>query len=248
MNFPFEVIGHRGCEGIAPGNSIAAMQKAIELGIDRVEFDIQETLDGELTIFHDESVGDGRTKKRVAGLTRADLLRLEGKKSSEIPTIGEILTVCKGTIKIQAELKANNIESRVWSCIEETGFPVSDVNISSFAMDRLGRLQSIAPALNPVQLVFLLGKNMAVEPALDEMEALGIGSISIFAGDVTPQIVEHVHERGIRAIAWGTGDKGLQPDKIISSYQLLIYKGVDGFTCAYPDRLQGLIRGANQLT
>lgn len=245
-NFPFEIIGHRGCEGLAPENSIAAMQKAIKLCIDRVEFDIQKTRDDELIIFYDDEIQDGKMKKIVADLTRAELLRAKGKLPNEIPTLEMILATCQGKIKIQAELKSNDIEMQAWSCIENSGFPISDVNISSFDIDRLMRMRSIAPVLDDVQLIFLLGKNVGVEPALDEMETLDIGSISIFAGNVTSQIVEHVHGRGIRIIAWGLGDKGFQPDNIITSYKLLLSKGVDGFTCAYPDKLQGLIRGASQ--
>jgi glycerophosphoryl diester phosphodiesterase len=247
-NFRFEIIGHRGCEGLAPENSIAAMQTAIQLGIDRVEFDIQATRDGELVIFHDDVVQDHGLQKNVFTLTHAELLQIEEKTQEEIPTLDSVLELCRGKIKIQAELKGDGIASDVWVCIETSGIPIADVNISSFNLDRLVQFKSIAPAFDNVQLVLLLGKKLDVKPALDEMEEFGIGSISIFAQIVTRQNVEQVHERGFRAIAWGLGDKGLQPDKIITRYQLLLSKGVDGFTCAYHDILQGLIRETHHQT
>jgi len=221
------------------------MQKAIELGIDRVEFDIQETRDGELIIFHDDVIQYQGTRKKVSTFARNELLQIENKAPDEIPTLESVLDACRGKIKIQAELKADGIESQVSTGIVTSGIPVPDVSISSFNIDRLVLIKSITSILEDVQLVLLLGKKLAITPALDEMVAMGIGSISIFAQDTTSQIVEQIHDRGMRVMAWGLGEKGLKPDNIIKLYRLLLNKGVDGFTCAYPDMLQRLIRESN---
>ena len=45
------VIGHRGVAGLAPENTLNAMQKAYELGVEWVEFDVMLTKNGEIKEF-----------------------------------------------------------------------------------------------------------------------------------------------------------------------------------------------------
>jgi hypothetical protein len=40
---PF-VIGHRGAAGVAPENTLASLEAAVEAGVDIVEFDVQPNL------------------------------------------------------------------------------------------------------------------------------------------------------------------------------------------------------------
>lgn len=52
----FKLISHRGASAFAPENTIAALNKAHELGAHWVEADVQLTLDGEAIIFHDDKL------------------------------------------------------------------------------------------------------------------------------------------------------------------------------------------------
>jgi len=47
------IIGHRGCRGIMPENTIPAFQKAIDLGADGIEWDVVVNKDNKLTISHE---------------------------------------------------------------------------------------------------------------------------------------------------------------------------------------------------
>ena len=48
-----QIIAHRGASYLAPENTLAAFRKAMEIGADGVEMDVQKTLDGGLVIHHD---------------------------------------------------------------------------------------------------------------------------------------------------------------------------------------------------
>ncbi|RPF52247.1 glycerophosphodiester phosphodiesterase [Aquisalibacillus elongatus] len=50
------VIAHRAGDLIAPGNSMTAIEKSSELGVDMIEVDIHITKDGHLVLMHDPSV------------------------------------------------------------------------------------------------------------------------------------------------------------------------------------------------
>ncbi len=52
------VIAHRGGAAIAPENTLAAFRRALELGVDGIEFDLQRNAAGELVVLHD-ILGDG---------------------------------------------------------------------------------------------------------------------------------------------------------------------------------------------
>jgi glycerophosphoryl diester phosphodiesterase len=50
------VIAHRGASGLAPENTLAAFQLAVDLGADGIELDVQLAADGEPVIIHDQWV------------------------------------------------------------------------------------------------------------------------------------------------------------------------------------------------
>jgi len=50
------LIGHRGASGLAPENTLLSFKKAADLGLNWVEFDIQQCASGEWIVFHDETL------------------------------------------------------------------------------------------------------------------------------------------------------------------------------------------------
>ncbi|HEY7547107.1 MAG TPA: glycerophosphodiester phosphodiesterase family protein, partial [Blastocatellia bacterium] len=72
------VIAHRGASGLAPENTLAAFQLAIELGAEGIEFDVQMSADGQPVVIHDARVN--RTTNDigpVAHFTASELARLD---------------------------------------------------------------------------------------------------------------------------------------------------------------------------
>jgi glycerophosphoryl diester phosphodiesterase len=50
------VVGHRGLARIAPENTLASLDKAIEAGADASEFDVWPSADGKLVVMHEFNV------------------------------------------------------------------------------------------------------------------------------------------------------------------------------------------------
>ncbi|OHC73569.1 MAG: hypothetical protein A3G18_07935 [Rhodospirillales bacterium RIFCSPLOWO2_12_FULL_58_28] len=69
------VIGHRGASGHAPENTTASMVKAAKLGVTWVEFDARLSRDGQVVIFHDDSLE--RTSDGSGPVANADLAQLQ---------------------------------------------------------------------------------------------------------------------------------------------------------------------------
>ena len=51
-----KVFGHRGCSGTYPENTMLSFRKAVEAGVDGMEFDLHLTKDNRLVIIHDETI------------------------------------------------------------------------------------------------------------------------------------------------------------------------------------------------
>ena len=108
------VIAHRGAHVGIPENSLAAIQKAIELGCDFVEIDTRMTKDGRIVSVHNASVDEyviGKTGK-VKDYTLEEIKKLDiGEKTgpewknTRIPTVEDILQLCHGKIGIYLDLK-----------------------------------------------------------------------------------------------------------------------------------------------
>ncbi len=112
------VVCHRGAHENTPENTLAAYQRAIDLGADYVEIDTRTTKDGQIVSVHNSTV-DSYTKDakgKVADFTLAELKamdigsRVDVKwKDERIPTFEEILTLCKGKIGIYLDLKSADV-------------------------------------------------------------------------------------------------------------------------------------------
>ena len=74
------LIGHRGAAGLAPENTLAAFQRACEIGVDAVELDVFMTADREAVVHHDYTLkpeiartSDGKWIKAGSDLAILDL-------------------------------------------------------------------------------------------------------------------------------------------------------------------------------
>ena len=115
------VIAHRGAHDGIPENTLAAYRSAIDLGCDFVEIDVRTTLDGVLVSIHNATIDaytlDGK-KGKVAEMTFEDLRKVDigsrvGSHWSQerIPSVAEILQLCKGRIGVYLDVKQASIES-----------------------------------------------------------------------------------------------------------------------------------------
>lgn len=150
-----QIWGHRGARREAPENTVPAFRRALEIGVDGVEFDVQLTADGAMVVIHDETVDrttDGHGP--VVGFTLAQLRRLEATDGMDgfagvgIPTLAEVLdVVAPAGVAINIELKNSveayhGLEERVLAAVEAYGI-ADRVVLSTFNHYSLKRLQEL---------------------------------------------------------------------------------------------------------
>ena len=128
-----QTIGHRGAAALEPENTLRGFRKAIEIGVDYVEFDIHRCKSWELVVIHDETVDRTTNGKGfVRDLTLQELKKLDAGKGERIPTLQEAIDACKGKIKMNIELKDKGLEKDVINILVGSGIKESEFFIISF--------------------------------------------------------------------------------------------------------------------
>jgi len=82
------IIGHRGAAGLAPENTLASLQKALEHQADMLEFDVRVTKDDVVVLHHDSVLLDGDGKKHDIPTTNFDELK---QHKPDLATFEEVL-------------------------------------------------------------------------------------------------------------------------------------------------------------
>lgn len=121
------VIAHRGDWRNAPENSLQSIEKAIAMKVDMVELDIQPTKDGNFICMHDEtldrtSTGKGTIKNYTTEELKKFVLRSGNgiKTRQPIPTLKEVLNVCKDRILVNID-KGGTYIKEIMPIIKECG-------------------------------------------------------------------------------------------------------------------------------
>jgi glycerophosphoryl diester phosphodiesterase len=108
------IIAHRGASAYAPENTMAAFQKAIEIGADYFELDVQLTLDGTLAVFHDRDISRFAIKHvPVVEMRMSDMRRLDIGSwfasefaDQRVISLEQALELAQGKIGVYVELKS----------------------------------------------------------------------------------------------------------------------------------------------
>lgn len=124
------VVAHRGAHDGPPENTLAAYQRAIDLGCDFVEIDVRATKDGHLISIHNATV-DAYTRNAIGAVrnfTLAELKALDiGSRvapewaNERIPTVEEILTLCSGRIGVYLDVKEPAVIPALLAFVREHG-------------------------------------------------------------------------------------------------------------------------------
>ena len=163
-----EIIAHRGASYLAPENTLSAFRKAMEIGADGVEMDVQQTRDKKLVIHHDFVI-DWHTDMRgqIYDMTEGELKALDfgswkdvNYRNERIATLQEALALCRemeGTI-VQLEMKAtiDDDPDFVPRVIEEVrAANITDrLVVISFNHDLLRQAKQLMPELKVGVLVY----------------------------------------------------------------------------------------------
>ena len=234
-------IAHRGAAGTRPELTRPAFERALEIGVDMIELDVQLTRDERLVVLHDRELGrtlQGHGPVRdctLAELTELDAgawfaLEYAGARSL---SLDEVLDLTAGEAALNVEIKSPAADwdatARVLVALLEAKDRLHSTIISSF---ETGALRAVREHCEEARLG-VLWHSRELDPMWLLAEALKARSIHPQWALVDSAVVGQAHDSGLAVIVWTVNE----PETIAHLAAL----GVDGIISDYPERLSEVL-------
>ena len=223
-----EIIAHRGASRVERENTIAAFERAVELGTDGIELDVRRTADERLVTHHDAVLGDGRVLVETAG----------SELPFYVPTLAQALDACAGAW-VNLEIKNDagepdfdpddGVAEGVVAELERRGPGSGPWLVSSFRLETVDRCRALAPRLPTAWLVIDVGPDT---PAM--LAERGHVAVHPWVETVTEDVIARCHDAGLAVNTWTCNDPARARE--------LAAWGVDGICTDVPGVLLDVLR------
>jgi glycerophosphoryl diester phosphodiesterase len=218
-------IGHRGAAGHAPENTLAAIRKGIELGVDFIEIDVRCTADGILVALHDATVNRTTNGKGpIDRLTLRDVKALDAGNGERVPMLEEVLSVVSGQAGLMLELKVKGAAQKTVEVVQKAEFK-DPVIYASFLHEELGIIRSVDAEAS---LMALFGR--LPQASVARAIKYSPSHVGLRHDTVTRRLVEAFHDEDLLVFVYTT-DTTREIQRAISA-------GVDGIISNVPERLR----------
>jgi glycerophosphoryl diester phosphodiesterase len=246
------VIAHQGGDGICPGDTLYAFEKAVEIGVDVLEMDAHITKDDQIVLMHDEKV-DRTTEGTglIEDLTLLELKQLDaayqwsnddGKTFSyrgqriEVPKLNEVFQKFpQMRYVIEIKLTQNPIDKPLCDLIRK--YHMQDkVVIASFHDEAMQKFRETCPEVatsasrGEVTMFVLLDKvflSGLIAPQYQSIQPPYEPAESMNIPIMTERFIREAHAKNIRVEPWTVNDPELM--------RQYIEWGVDGIITDRPD-------------
>ena len=223
------VIGHRGAMGHEVENTLASVQKAMDLGVDMIEIDVFKIKSGEIVVFHDVYLD--RLTDTSGSIEDFDFQRLSQVKvagGNAIPLLSDVLNIIDKKVILNIELKgagtAKKVDSLVRNFIDQKGGSNKDFIISSFKWDELRTMRR----LNTEIPIAILTEDDPLEgiPIAQELNAEAINP-DFEKLDLAK--VQKIKKAGFKIYTWTVNEPG--------DIEMAKSWAVDGIITNFPERI-----------
>jgi glycerophosphoryl diester phosphodiesterase len=220
-----QVLAHRGASRAERENTVAAFERARQMGANGVELDVRRTADDALVVHHDARLGDGRPICECSGVDLAT-----NTPTSHIPTLDQALDACAGmwvNIEIKNDENEPDYDPDDWvaeqtmALLERRGEPERWL-MSSFRLETIDRCHELAPHIRSAWLVTDVPSNV-----VELLAQHGHVAVHPWFHFLTRDVIERCHRGGLIVNTWTCDDPHRMGE--------LIEWGVDGICTNVPD-------------
>ena len=145
-----KIIGHRGARGLAPENTIAALQKGLQHHVDMLEFDLRVTKDGQVVLHHDAILRDPAGKRFKIADEQYSLLQ---EHKPDLPTFEEVLKTIGHPVPLYIEVKRDVSVKPIAKIIKAhvaKGWEMKHFLLGSKSQKTLLELQAALPEIEKI--------------------------------------------------------------------------------------------------
>ena len=231
-----QLIAHRGGPAYQPENTLAAFQNSIDLGVDWIEMDVQETKDGFLVVIHDETVE--RTTNgagRVGDLTFAEIRSLDAGNGEKVPTFQEVIALAKESgVGILPEAKSPHLYPDIANLmvaeLSTSGYTENAI-IQSFDPSTLEQIHENDPKIQLCPLYGLWELNLNHPTPAGATKLCPMAEMII----LNPWMIKQAHANGREVYVWF----GISEHPLIA--RLILAMGADGLMVDDPVALAKIL-------
>ena len=201
------LIAHRGASAEAPENTLAAFRRALALGANGIELDVQLSRDGVPVVFHDPTLArlTGR-RGRIARLTRQELqtVRVRGEP---VPTLAEVLALPRRHAVVQIEIKRGVPVAPVVRVVLDAR-AATDVVLASFDAAIVAEARRVAPQIPRMLIAGGRGRRLGrfrirVADLAANLSSLGAAGVSLDYRTLgSPAVISALKSRGWCVWCW----------------------------------------------
>ena len=193
-----EIFAHRGASKEAPDNSLLAIRKAMEIGVDGVEIDILLTEDKIPIVMHNNPLP-------IEKMKYSEIQKIDLGSGERVPTLVQVLDLlkshsCKVILDFKKQAGLAEITGRIVGEMTRASFPPERLIASSFYPSYLKAFKNQNP---DVKLGWIVSRPIfTLVPMGLFARFVPIYSFHPKLSHVTPQLVARAHAQGWKVYCW----------------------------------------------
>ena len=237
-------IAHRGASGVSPENTNAAIEIAIQSGVDVVEIDVHGTSDGRVVVIHDANLNrttDGRgfvKGKTLDQVRQADAGHWYSSAfaGERVPLLEEAIEITRHRALLLIEIKGDFLTEKILQIVDE--MDASDhVFVQSFNPETIRRIRLLNPSIPTALIVGKLPSTpsrVRARKMVRQVLEVGANALTLWHATLTPSFFEEMRKRAVAVWVWTVDEEIIMRD--------MVQMGVQGIITNYPQRLNAVLR------
>lgn len=218
-----------------PENSLAAISRALDAGVDAVEIDIYQ-IEGELLVTHDRRLGRVVSGQGIITEQPLAYLRQQTLANGEpIPTLNDVLALVKDRAMLNIEIKGLGcvpaLKRQLDTFVQDYQLSYEHYIVSSFDHQQLYESLQVLPQVKRAALIE--GIPLDYAQCCEPLKAYAFNTHLSF---ITPELLADAARRGLKNWVYTVNHE--------EDWRWLASLGVDGVFTDVPDRLQNFTLSA----
>lgn len=228
----FRIFAHRGASGYEPENTIRSFNKALDLGAEWIELDVQN-VGGVMVAFHDDRLErlTGHSG-RVDRLLVSDLGNIRIKGNEPLPRLDSILALAANKAGLNIEIKGRQTAKLLADILGKAlkeGWRPEKLLVSSFDHVQLKEFSDLCPQVPIGVLVY------GDQPDLVERcKFLKANSIHLSLSFLKAAVVQTLKDSGFSVYVYTVNHE--------DDLEYVLETGANGAFSDYPDRLMNWLK------
>lgn len=238
------IIAHRGASQQAPENTLPAIEKALEAGVDMLALEVQKTKDDQPVVLADVSL-DRTTNGtgRVARMTADEVRSLDAGSwfnpayaGVKVPTLAEGVAAVADKARLMLSLPETRSGTpwaqRLAETLQARQRPAEDVLVFNDS-ESLKSFRELAPAFT---YALALGEKVDGWLYLEKAGRMGLKAVRPHRAQIDSVLVRQAHAKNIQVFAYFANEE--------TDLRELLDLRVDGIVTGRPERMRKLLQEA----